>query len=200
MNERTCCLGVLQKCPTVGGGSGVDETRWPWVDNCCRWETDGPELITVADERQTHEWGCHIVLLSFNRLDIFYNNQKKKKAFSKSRWVPLPAERRTWLKWRRWMAAHYRQGAPHSSLSWGQEGVWSEMRLGARKSDTYRTMTCWLVNEHKSSGNGETLGYAEHCKKRSDLCFSQTGWIWGDQKWEWKLLSHIRFFVTPWTV
>jgi len=118
MNERTCCLGVLQKCPTVGGGSGVDETRWPWVDNCCRWETDGPELITVADERQTHEWGCHIVLLSFNRLDIFYNNQKKKKAFSKSRWVPLPAERRTWLKWRRWMAAHYRQGTANSSKCW----------------------------------------------------------------------------------
>ena len=49
-----------------------------WVEAVVWMKQDGPELITVAVERQTHEWGCHIVLSSFNRLDIFYNNQKEK--------------------------------------------------------------------------------------------------------------------------
>ena len=87
-------------------------------------------------------------------------------------------------------AACYRQGTANSSECWstpfqsklGVGGLWSEMKLVVRKGDTYPTMTCWLVNKHKSSGNGETLGYDEHCKKRLDFCLSQTGLIRGDQK------------------
>ena len=140
--------------------------EWLWVDNCCSWERDS--------------WvGLSYCSLLFHT-GLIFSVTTKKKLFSKSRWVPFPTERRTRLKWRRQLVTGKEQptaasaGAPHSSLSWGL-GVWSEMRLGARKGDTYPTMTCWLADKHKSLGNGEILGYDEHCKKRLDCCLSQTG-------------------------
>ena len=139
------------------------------------------------------------------RLGIFYNNQKKK-SFFKIQVGAIPNRKENIVKVKE--AARYRQGTANSSECWstpiqsklGVGGLWSEMKLVVRKGDIYPTMTCWLVNKHKSSGNGETLGYDEHCKKRLDFCLSQTGWIWGHQKWKWKSLSDVWLLATPWTV
>ena len=123
MNEMICSLSVLQKCPTGVEAAVKKKQERPWV-NCCCWVTD--------------TWGVVTLSLSY-RLDIFYNNQKKKR-FLKSRWRPFPTERKTLLKQRRWVAAHCRQETANSSECWStpfqskQEvgGVQSEMRLGAR--------------------------------------------------------------------
>lgn len=142
-----CCLGVLQKW-----SSGWSQCCWWW------WNESGPELIMdVAMGWWTHGDSLHSSLLFYMAWNCLSQ---------KTRWGPFPTERRTWWKGWRWRAACCRQGTTNSSL-WlehpiqGKARMWWEMRLGARK--ILPCQAFGLLNECKSLGDRETLGYSEHC-------------------------------------
>ena len=131
-----------------------------------RWKRNkrGPEL-TVAVEWEIHGGVTTLFSPPSYRLDIFYTNQKKKR-FLKSRWRPFPTERRTWLRQRRWVAAHCKQETANSRECWStpfqskqEAGGWGAGCAARDEAGSqegwYPAITCWLVNERKSSGNAE---------------------------------------------
>ena len=103
-------LSVLQKCPTGVEAAVKKKQERPWV-NCCSWVTDTWQVVTLFSP------------LSY-RLDIFYNNQKKR--IFKIQVEAIPNREENMVKAKEVIGSSLQArnsqqqrvaGAPHSSLS-----------------------------------------------------------------------------------